>query len=434
MGTGAVLGAGTALGSRATAHLAADAPPARPVAAPAGRTPADLSRDESFWSAVAAQYPVAPDLVNLENGYYGIISEPVRDAYRRNADRLNQLNSYLLRTTYKPELERIRQRLAATAGVADDEIAFTRGGTEALQNLIGGYNRLRPGDEVMYADLDYHSCQWAMNWLQARRGVGIVRIAIPEPATRENVLDAYSRALRAHPRVRLLLVTHLNNRTGLVIPAREIVAMARDAGVDAIVDAAHSWGQLDFSLPDLGADFVGLTLHKWINAPLGAGFLYIRKSRLNDIDRAFADENNPADDIRSRVSSGTLDAATFLTVPAALDCHQALGTPVMEARLRYLRDHWVSQALDVGNIEVLTPGDPSMYCGMTSFRIAGRTSPADNTAIAADLLNRHRIFTVSRDGIAHGSCVRVTAAQFTTLDQVDQLARALPDLARRFRT
>jgi selenocysteine lyase/cysteine desulfurase len=428
-----MMGAGTALGIREIANSTQGAPPAGPVTAPAGRSPADLARDEQFWSAVAAQYPVTPDLVNLENGYYGIVSEPVRDAYRRNADLLNQQNSYLLRTTYKPELERIRQQLAATAGVAADEIAFTRGGTEALQNLIGGYNRLRLGDEVMYADLDYHSCQWAMNWLQARRGVGLVQIAIPEPATRQNVLDTYSRALRAHPRVRLLLVTHLNNRTGLVIPVREIVAMARDAGVDAIVDAAHSWGQLDFTIPDLDADFVGLTLHKWINVPLGAGFLYIRKTRLNDIDRAFADENNPPDDIRSRVSSGTLDAATFLTVPAALDCHQALGTPVMEARLRYLRDHWVSQARNVGNIEILTPDDPAMYCGMTSFRIAGRTSQADNDAIAADLLSRHRIFTVSRGGVARGACVRVTAAQFTTLDQVDQLARALPDLARRFR-
>jgi selenocysteine lyase/cysteine desulfurase len=427
------MGAGTALGIREIASTTPDAPPAGPVTAPAGQSPAAIARDEQFWSAVAAQYPVTPDLVNLENGYYGIISEPVRQAYRRNADRLNQQNSYLLRTTYKPELEQIRQRLAATAGVAADEIAFTRGGTEALQNLIGGYNRLRPGDQVMYADLDYHSCQWAMNWLQGRRGVGLVQIAIPEPATSENVLDAYSRALRAHPRVRLLLVTHLNNRTGLVIPVREIVAMARDAGVDVIVDAAHSWGQLDFTIADLDADFVGLTLHKWINVPLGAGFLYIRKTRLNDIDRAFADENNPADDIRSRVSSGTLDAATFLTVPAALDCHQALGTPVMEARLRYLRDHWVSQARNVGNIEILTPDDPAMYCGMTSFRITGRTSQADNDAIAADLLSRHRIFTVSRGGVARGACVRVTAAQFTTLDQVDQLARALPDLARRFR-
>jgi hypothetical protein len=129
--------------------------------------------------------------------------------------------------------------------------------------------------------------------LHDRRGVEVVRIRIPEPPTYQNVLDTYSRALHDHGRVRLLLLTHMNNRTGLVLPVREIVAMARGRGVDVIVDAAHSWGQLDFSVPDLGADFGGFTLHKWINAPLGSGFLYVRKSRLKDIDPAFADQTFP---------------------------------------------------------------------------------------------------------------------------------------------
>jgi isopenicillin-N epimerase len=209
--------------------------------------------------------------------------------------------------------------------------------------------------------------------------------------------------------------------------------MARERDVDVIVDAAHSWGQLDFTVPDLGADFIGFTLHKWINAPLGTGFLYVRKIRLKDIDPAFADRTYPADDIRSRVHSGTLDVATFLTVPTALDCHQALGAPVMEARLRYLRDRWVSQVKDVGNLEILTPDDPSMYCGMTSFRISGRPSRADNDAIVAYLLNRHRIFTVRREGLIGGDCVRITPAQFTTADHVDLLAHAVRDAARRFR-
>jgi selenocysteine lyase/cysteine desulfurase len=404
-----------------------------PVRAPVGIDPADVARDERFWAKVAGQYRVSPDFINLENGYYGITPEPVRQAYRRNADRLNRLNSYLLRTTYKSELERIRARLAATAGVATDEIAFTRGGTEALQNLIAGYNRLRPGDAVMYADLDYHSCQYAMNWLRDRRGVEVVRITIPEPPTYQNVLDTYSRALRKHARVRLLLLTHMNNRTGLVLPVREIVAMARRRSVDVIVDAAHSWGQLAFTVPGLEADFVGLTLHKWINAPLGTGFLYVRKSRLKDIDPAFADQTYPADDIRSRVHSGTLDVATFLTVPTALDCHQALSTPVMEARLRYLRDRWVSQVKDVGNVEILTPDDPSMHCGMTSFRISGRSSHADNDIIVAHLLKAHRIFAVRREGPIGGDCVRITAAQFTMADQVDRLVHAVRDVAQRFR-
>ncbi|WP_040840816.1 aminotransferase class V-fold PLP-dependent enzyme [Nocardia brevicatena] len=404
-----------------------------PVPAPEGRAPEELARDERFWTRVASQFPTTPGVVNLENGYYGIMPTPVRQAYLANMDRLNESNSYLLRTGYKAELEGIRQQLATAVGVSVEEIALTRGGTEALQSLITGYNKLRPGDAVMYADLDYHSCQYALNSLRSRRGVEVVRITIPEPATRQAVLDTYAWSLRDHPRVKLLLLSHMNNRTGLVVPVREVVAMARRRGVDVIVDAAHSWGQLDFTIPDLGADFVGFSLHKWINAPLGAGFLYIRKERLGDTDLAFGDETYPADDIRSRVHSGTLDAAAFLTVDTALNCHEALGASVKQARLQHLRNHWVDRVRHIGNIEILTPDDPSMYGAITSFRVSGRTSQADNEAIAQYLLEEHGIFTVRRGGVTHGDCVRVTPAQFTLTEHVDRLAGALPDVARRFR-
>ncbi|WP_437966971.1 aminotransferase class V-fold PLP-dependent enzyme [Sorangium sp. So ce260] len=405
-----------------------------PVAAPAGSDPIALARDERFWRRVARQYQVNPDFTNLENGYYGIMPEPVYREYLRNTKRLNESSSCLLRTTYKAEVERIRERLAAVAGVSKEEIALTRGGTEALQNLIAGYNRLRPGDAVMYADVDYYSCQYAFNWLRDRRGVDVVTISIPEPATRQAVLDTYARALHEHPRVKLLLLTHINNRTGLVVPVSEIVAMARDAGVDAIVDAAHSWGQLDFTNGDLNADFAGFSLHKWIGAPLGVGFLYVRKSRIADIDPFLADELYPADDVRSRVHSGTLDIAPSLTLPVALDCHLALGAAVKQARLRYLRDRWVSRVKQIGNVEVLTPEEPGMYGAITSFRIAGRTSEADNVAIADYLMDTHRIFTVRRGGIAKGDCVRVTPALYTSVDDVDRLAGALVDVAHRFRS
>ncbi|MEU6737573.1 aminotransferase class V-fold PLP-dependent enzyme [Streptosporangium sandarakinum] len=426
-----------------TASLAATAPrgPEPPAAArgpaaslpgvPAGRAPDRTAGDERFWGDVARRYRVSPDFVNLENGYYGIMPEPVRLAYHRNVDLLNEQNSHLLRTDYKERADRIRRRVAALLGVSTEEIALTRGGTEALQNLIGGYNRLRPGDAVMYADLDYHSARYAMNWLRDRRGVTVERLAIPEPATRQAVLDAYAAALRDHPRVRLLLLSHMNNRTGLVTPVREIVEMARARGADVIVDAAHSWGQLDFTLGDLGSDFTVFSLHKWMGAPLGTGFLHIRRERLADIDPAFADETYPAGDIRSRVHSGTLDAAAVLSVDAALDFHDALGAAVKQARLRFLRDRWVHRVRDIPGMEILTPEDPAMYGAITAFRFAGRTSEAENVAITDDLYDRYRIFTVRRGGPVRGDCVRVTPALFTSRDDVDLLATALHDLARR---
>lgn len=428
-----VAGLGALAASLLPQPSASPSPAPEPLTVPTGLTPDQLAQDEGFWRAVARQYRVSPDFVNLENGYYGIMPEPVRQAYHRNVDRLNEQNSHLLRTTYKAEADQVRQRIATVLGASAEEIALTRGGTEALQNLIGGYNRLRPGDAVMYADLDYHSGRYAMNWLRDRRGVSVERMVIPEPVTRQTALDAYDRALREHPRVKLLLLSHMNNRTGLVLPVREIVTMARGRGVDVIVDAAHSWGQLDFTIGDLGADFGVFSLHKWMGAPLGSGFLYIRTGRLADIDAAFADETYSGDDIRSRVHSGTMDVAPILTVGTALDFHDVLGCAVKQARLRFLRDRWVHQVRDMPDLEILTPEDPAMYGTMTAFRITGHTSKADNLAIAKDLLDRHRIFTVRRDGPAKGDCVRVTPALFTSRDDVDLLATALRDLTRRMR-
>ena len=421
------------LGALATPARALRQPPPEPVTGPPSGDPARTARDEDFWRHVARQYRVSDDFINLENGYYGIMPTAVLNVYRSNVERLNSLNSYLLRTTYKAEADQVRQRLAATVGAAKEEIALTRGGTEALQCLIGGYRNLRPGDAVMYADLDYHSARYTMNWLGDRRGVDVVRIAIPEPATRRAILDTYTQALEDHPRVKLLLLTHVNNVTGLALPVREIVTAARARGVDVIVDAAHSWGQLDFALPGLGADFAVFSLHKWMGAPLGTGFLYIRKNRLADIDRAFADETHPDDDIRSRVHSGTLDAAAVLSVPAALDFHQALGGAVKQARFRYLRNLWVQQTRDIEDLSILTPNETAAYGAITSFRLGALTSEADNTAIAQYLLEHHRIFTVRRGGPARGDCVRVTPALFTLSHQLDLLAAALRAAAHRFR-
>jgi isopenicillin-N epimerase len=386
---------------------------------------ATLATDAGYWSAVRALYDVTPDIVNLENGYWGVMIEPVRRQYLANTDMVNRDNSFYARTGFGRDMEPTRAAVAAAVGCAPDEIAFTRGATEALQLLIAGYNKLKPGDSVLYADLDYDSMQYAMNWLKDRRGVDVVRFAIPEPATREAVLQTYRNVLQANPKAKLLLLTHLSHRTGLVIPVAEISAMARARGVDVIVDAAHSWGQMDFKVGELGADFVGFNLHKWIGAPLGVGFLYIRKGRLADIDRALADEDWPATDIRSRTHTGTYNFAAFLTVLPALQWHQQIGAQAKQARLRHLRDRWVGRARGFKGLEILTPDEPGMAAGITSFRLAGKTSAADNNAIVAALRDQHGIFTVRRGGVARGQCVRVSPALYTSEADMDRLVRAL---------
>jgi len=313
-----------------------------------------------------------------------------------------------------------------------NEIAITRGATEALQVMIGGYNKLKPGDAVAYADLDYDSMQYAMNWLKDRRGVDVITTAIPEPATYQNVIDHYTKLLSDNPRIKLLLLTHISHRTGLKVPISEISRMAAERGVDTVVDAAHSWGHVDFDVKDLNSPFVGFNLHKWIGAPLGCGFLYIQKDRLGDIDRHFADEDFDADDVRSRIHTGTANSANYLSIPAALDFHHAVGAANKFARLQYLRDRWVEQVVDIPNLTVMTPEDRRMYGALTSFRIDGNTTREQSVAITDYLTNEWGVFTVRRGGVAKGEVIRVTPALYNTPQDSDLLARALKAAARRF--
>lgn len=405
-----------------------DALPAlnRPTGAPEA-----VARDEAYWRRVAAYYRVSGDYTNMEAGYWGVMARPTLEAYHRHTDRVNLENSHYARRSYDRDLDASRRRVAEFLGAAPAEIAFTRGATEALQRLITQYNKLKPGDVVMYADLDYNAMQFAMNWLVQRRGVTLARLTIPEPATRENVLAAYADAFAANPGMRLLLLTHLNNKSGLVIPVKELVEMARNRGADVIVDAAHSFGQMDLTLADLGADFVGLNLHKWLGAPIGVGAMYIKESRLGDIERMLLDEASPADSISSRVHTGTANFAAYLSVLTALDFHNAVGPALKAARLRYLRDRWVSAVRGTPGIDVLTPDDAGMVAAITSFRLHGRRTRAENQAVVNELIEKHRLFTVWRTGLAKGDCVRVTPALYNTPADADRLAAALKSIASR---
>lgn len=412
-----------------TPPISAAAP--KPLARPS-ETPDQLARNEGYWRQVAGQYNVTRDVVMLENGYFGVMARPVLAAYQRNVDRVNCENAYYARLRFGDEQTKVRARIAASLGVSVDEIALTRSATEALQALIGSYGRLRPGDAVLYADLDYDAMQDAMRWLSQRRGVEVVRIALPEPATYQGVIDAYAAAFKAHPNIRLTLLAHLGHRTGLIAPVKEIAALARQHKVDVILDSAHAWGQIDFRFDELGVDFAGFNVQKWMGAPLGVGFLYIRRSRLADIEPFMGDTTFPADDILSRVHPGTINFAAFMTVPDALDFHDSIGSPVKEARLRYLRDQWAEAIRDHGAWEILTPSDKRLYAGLTSFRRKGRIEVKQNIELAKRLLEETKILTIHRAGVESGACVRATPSMFTSLDDVAQLRKALEGPAARW--
>ena len=406
---------------------ASDPPPLAPLPGPLQA----VVQDEAYWSKVAAQYPVTDAVINLEAGYFGIMAAPVLAAHHRHVDRVNRESSYFARRAYPPILMQARDAVAQFVGAKPTEIVLSRGATEALQALITQYRGVKAGDTVLYADLDYNAMQWAMNALAAARGATVARLAIPEPATRENVLAAYAQTLDAHPRTKLVLLTHCNNKTGLIIPVQEIAALAKARGADVVVDAAHSFGQVPLTVRDLGADFVGLNLHKWIGAPVGAGAMYIREGRLDAIDRMHADEAFPLTRIESRLHTGTTSFATVMTIPDAIAFQQSIGVPQKAARLRFLRDRWVHAVRDVPAVNILTPDDPALGGAITGFRLHGRGTKAANEAVAKTLLDEFGIFTFPRTGIAGGDCVRVTPTLFNTPAQLDTLAAALQVMAAR---
>jgi selenocysteine lyase/cysteine desulfurase len=413
-----------ALGSAAAAL-----PAARTLAQlPPATDPALLARDEAHWARIASLYDAPPSgIIQLEAGHFGAMPRSVRTAFEQRTDRINRETTLYTRGPFAEDAEAVRDAAAALLGVGRDEIAFTRGGSESMATLIGGYNRLRPGDAVLYADLDYDAMQAGMESLGPRRGVRVVRISLPEPATRQLLIDAYDRALAADPAIRMILLTQLSHRTGLVPPIKEIVAVARARNVDVLLDVGHALGQIDFSLRDLGVDFAGLNLHKWIAAPLGVGLVYIRKDRIADVDSALL-AGPDGQGIDARVHTGTVNFAALLTVPDAIAVHNKIGIAAKAQRLLYLRDRWAEALRDEPRIEILTPSDPALHAGITSFRIKGKTSFADNVALRKSLFDRHRVFTIERAGPAKGACVRVSPSFINDSDDMDRLVVALREI------
>jgi isopenicillin-N epimerase len=388
--------------------------------------------DEAYWKNVAKNYNVTSKVTNLENGYWGIMALPVLNEYKRLTDFVNRENTYFARFDVSKTYEELRQTVAKFLNVETDEIALTRGATESLQALIGGYNKLKAGDTVLYADLDYSEMKNAMRWLEDRRGVKAIKINFPEPngetsLTETDILNFYRRAFDDNPKTKLLLLTHLNNWTGLIIPVAKIAKMAKSMGAEVILDAAHSVGQVDFNLKDLDCDFVGVNLHKWVGAPIGCGVIYIKKEKIGDID-TYMGASPGSNSVTARIDTGTSNFAAHLTIPAAIRFHNSIGTAHKEARLRYLRNLWVEKARKIKKITILTPDDPKMVAGLTSFRIDGITSTEANNALMKRLANEFGVLTVRRTGPTAGDCIRVTPAIYNTPGDMMKLVKALESI------
>ena len=388
-----------------------------------------LARDESFWTEVATRYGVDEAPINLESGYFGRMSHSVLAQYQRNIERVNRSGALYARERFDAEEHaEIRTALARLLAVPATSIALTHGASESLLSLIRNYNRLQPGDQVLVSDLEYDSVQTALHWLVARRGIELVSLRHSHPASHASLLADYRGAFERHPRLKLMALTHVSHRTGLVLPVQAIAAEAATRGIDVILDGAHALGQVEFDLAGLKVPFAGFNLHKWIGAPLGLGFLYIDPAHLERIDPDMGGCGHPPEDIRARAPYGLPNIPALMTLPLALEEHRTLGgAAVKGARLRYLRDLWVREVRDKPGIEVLTSDEQGLYCGISALRF---TRQADQQALAERLRREHGIFTVVRHTLASGHCIRITPSLTTRPREMAALVAALEALRK----
>ncbi len=382
-----------------------------------------LARQDDFWQQLRAQFPVTPDFIQLENGYYSLAAQPVLDSYQEHIRQINAVSSYYMRTRQATDKLTARTQLAALLGCSTDELIITRNTTESLDTVIAGID-WKPGDEAVMAEQDY-GAMLDMFKLQARRYGTVNRvISLPNhPKSDGEIVALYEKAIT--PKTRLLMVCQVVNITGQILPVRKIVEMAHRHGVQVMVDGAHAFGQLAFTMADLGGcDYYGSSLHKWLGTPLGAGILYVRKDKIRPLWPVFADMGFADDDIRKLNHTGTHPVATDLAIQDAILFHNSIGIARKEARLRYLQQYWTAKVRQNPRILLNTPDDSTRCCAIANVGIPGKT-PAD---LAKILFERYKIFTVAIN-YAGVFGVRVTPHLYTTTAELDSFVKALHEIA-----
>lgn len=386
--------------------------------AASGAAPEDLAANEDFWRDIQEAFTVDRSLINLNNGGVSPSPRVVQDAMRRYLEYSNQAPSYTMWGVLEPQVESVRTRLAAAFGCDPEEMAITRNASEALEICIFGLD-LKPGDEVLTTNQDYPRMLTSWRQRERREGIKLKTISFPvPPPSMDDLKERFERAIT--PRTKVIQVCHITNLTGQIFPVKDICRMGRERGIEVIVDGAHAFAHFPFKHSDLDCDYYGTSLHKWLLAPHGTGFLYVKKSKIAKLWPLMAAEQKQDADIRKFEEIGTHPAANHNAIAEALTFHEGIGIERKAARLRYLKDRWARRLEAQKGVRVLTPYDPRQSCGLANVSFGG----VDPRKLGEHLFQHHRIIVTP---IVHEefSGIRVTPNVYTTLSEIDTFCDAV---------
>ncbi len=381
-------------------------------------SPYEVARDESFWFYVQQAFNIDRNIVNLNNGGVHPAPKIVMDAVHRYLDFSNGAPPYNMWRLLQPRKELIRKKLADTFGCSPEEIAITRNVTESLQIALLGLD-LEPGDEVLTTTHDYPSMKKALFQRQDREGVVVKTFNFPYPPSNLKVLaELFEKNITS--KTKLILVCHITNLTGQIFPIKEICQMARPRGIEVVIDGAHSFGHFVYKQKDLDCDIYGANLHKWMMAPIGTGFLYVKKEKIGKIWPLFPESSEMRDNIRKFENIGTHPEYLELAIGEALAFHHGIGGKKKEERLRYLRDHWAKKLEKLPGVKILTSYDPQQSCGIGTFTVENM----DMVRLSQILFDKHKIYTISVQVPENVTGIRVTPSIYTTLRELDLFVEA----------
>jgi selenocysteine lyase/cysteine desulfurase len=387
------------------------------------KSPETLASDNAFWEEIRNQYLLKPDYINLENGYYNFLPQPLLNKYIEHIKEINYQGSYYMRTVQWENKQKSVVGLAAIAGCSPEELIITRNTTESLDTIIGGIH-WQTGDEAIMAEQDYGAMLDMFKLVSDRYGVVNKFISVPNhPKDDNEIVALYKNAIT--PKTKVILVSHMVNITGQILPIKKISEMAHQQGVQVIVDGAHAFAHIQYSIADLGCDYYAASLHKWLSVPLGAGILFVKKDLIKNIWPLIGDGEKDPNKIRRLNHTGTHPVHTDITIPDSIAYYQMIGPANKEARLRWLQQYWTSQIKDNPNIILNTPTDAARACAISNVGIKGM-KPA---VLAERLMKEHKIFTVAIDYANVHGC-RITPNLYTTTKELDQFVQALHSLAK----